>query len=201
MTEIAAFVCRRIYIMRVLKAFAVTYLICSLLLCFANGFFSSWQTESPWIVADSDEVTVSVKNTRNAWKKGVTAGVGESESLTDQVRLTHIGKMNDENCLNVIYTVTDDLGRTVSLTRTIRFSDYTPPNFMLLRIPEFERGTSVNLANLILVTDPLDGNITDSVQVVSSNLNTARAGTYEMMLTVENSYGVRADYLLTVTVI
>lgn len=187
--------------MRALKVFAVTFFVCSIVLFGANRLTSVWSTSEPWIVAESDEITVSVEDDRSVWLEGVTAGVRDDDSLTEYIRLTHVGKLNADGCLKATYTVTDDLGRSASLVRTVRFSDYTPPAFKLLKAPEYERNATVTLNELIVVNDPLDGDITHLVQVVSSNLNTSRAGTYEVYLTVENSYGVSVDHTLTIKVV
>lgn len=187
--------------MRALKAFAVAFFLCSLIVFCVDAYVDSRQMAMPWIAAESDEVTVSVNDDRSVWQEGITAGVGGESSLTDRVRLTHVGKMDAEGRLRATFTVTDDLGRTASLARTVLFSDYTPPTFTLLRAPRIATGATLVLSDLIMVCDPLDGDITHRLQVVSSDLDTANPGDYEIELTVENSYGVSADYTLMITVI
>lgn len=187
--------------MRAIKVFAVAFFICSLALLGVNLFLQSNRADRPWIKAENGEVTVSVKDDRSAWAEGITAGVGKEESLTDRIRLSKIGKMSEDGGLEVTYTVVDEKGQAASLLRTVRFSDYTPPAFVLLQKPLLQVGATLNLNNLIMVSDPLDGNITHLVKVIRTDLDTGRAGEYEMLLSVETSYGVTAEYTLTVTVI
>lgn len=186
--------------MRSLKVFAITFFICSLLL-FGVSAYLERSSATPWITAQSEEVTVSVKDDRSSWQAGITAGVGEDETLTDRVRLTHVGQLSADGSLKATFTVTDDLGRSVSLVRTVILRDYEPPTFELIAAPVIAKGGTVTLSNLIAVSDSLDGDITHLVQIVSSDLDTAKAGSYDMLLAVKNSYGVRVDYTLTITVI
>lgn len=186
--------------MRAIKVFAIGFFLCSLILFSVNALTEKSDEVGLWIKVDREEVTVSVKDDRERWAEGITAGVGEDDSLTDRVRLTHIGKMDREGCLSVIYTVTGDDRTTASVVRKIRFSDYSAPTFTLLGEPMLERGSVLNLNELILVTDPLEGNITHKVQIIDSDVQLTQAGHYEMLLTVETVYGVRADYSLKITV-
>lgn len=186
--------------MRALKTFAIAFFLCSFIL-FCVSDYISHRVSAPWIEADSAEVTVSVNDDRASWKEGIRAGKGGDESLTDRVRLSRIGKMTEDGSVAVTFTVVDDEGQTASLVRSIRFSDYTPPSFTLLQKPQLQSGSSLNLNSMIMVNDLLDGNITHLVKVVSTTLDTNRAGEYDLLLSVETSYGVRAEYVLTVTVI
>lgn len=187
--------------MRALKIFSITLCITSLVLFIVYCCFDRWQSTEPWITAEMEEIKVSVKDERSSWLRGMTAGVRDDATLTDRIRLTHLGRMTDDDTMRVIFSVTDDLGRSASFIRTIRFRDYSPPEFRLLRAPEFELGADVVLNELIMVIDPIEGDITHKVKMVSSNLNTSKAGTYEVLLTVENCYGVSVDYTLTITII
>lgn len=186
--------------MRAIKVFAIGFFLCSLILFSAKGLTEKKDEDRLWIKADQDEVTVSVKDDRASWAEGITAGVGDDRSLTDRVVLTHIGKMDSEGRLSVTYTVMGDDRTTAMLTRKIRFSDYSAPTFVLLGEPMLERGTTLNLNELILVTDPLEGNITHKVQIIDSDVNMNAAGHYEMLLTVATDYGVSVDYTLELTV-
>lgn len=187
--------------MRALKAFAISFLLCSLILFTADHLMRQGGSEALWIRAEQDEVTVSVKDDRSLWQEGLTAGVGEEASLTDRIHLTHIGKMDSEGRLKVMYSVTDDEGSTENLIRTVKFTDYTAPELTMLRDARYTLGATVVLADLIMVTDPLEGDITHLVQIVRSDLDVNKVGEYEMELTVETSYGVRADYTLTVKIV
>lgn len=187
--------------MKAIKVFAVAFFLLSVILFAVSSMVGKRADDTPWIKADQSEVTVSVKDDRISWAEGITAGVGDEERLTDRVHLTYIGDMDEEGCLDVIYTVTDDSGKSASLHRKVCFSDYTPPSFTLLRSTDYVIGSTVNLSELILVSDPLDGNITHLVKTVSSDVDTTKAGSYEMKLTVRNSYGVSTDYTLNIHVI
>lgn len=186
--------------MRAIKVFAIGFFLCSLILFSVKGLLQKGDSNSLWIKADRDEVTVSVRDDRARWSEGITAGVGDDASLTDRVRLTHIGKMDAEGRLSVIYTVTDGNRTTASLARKIRFSDYSAPSFTLLKEAELERGSTLTLSELVLVTDPLEGDITHKVQIIDSDVKMNEAGHYEMLITVETVYGVSADYTLKITV-
>lgn len=187
--------------MRALKLFSISLFICSLILFSLNGLFERDQSESIWIKADSDILSVSVNDDRDTWLQGISAGVGADQSLTDRVRLTHIGNMDADHSLRATFTVTDDIGRTASLVRKVRLIDYTEPTYALLQFPVLQRNAVLDLSKMIMVYDSLDGDITHLVRVVRSNLDTSTAGNYEVCLTVSNSCGVSADYTLAVTVL
>lgn len=160
--------------MRSLKVFAITIFVCSLL--FGVSGYLERSSATPWIISQSDEVTVSVEDDRSSWQAGITAGVGKDETLTDRVCLTHVGQMSADGSLKATFTVIDDFGRSASLVRTIVLRDYTPPTFTLITDPVVAKDSTVVLSDLIAVSDLLDGDITHMVQIVHSELNTAQVG-------------------------
>ncbi len=187
--------------MRVLKIFAVVFFVCSCFL-FCVSSFQAKQRESgaPWIRCDAYQISVSVEDDRSVWLNGITAGSGEDADLTDQVQITHVGKMNDEGELNVTYTVFDSYGHSAELIRTVKFTDYTVPQVQLLRIPVYGLNYAFSLKELILVTDVLEGDITDRVRIVRSDLKMSSAGNYQMILMVQNSYGISITFQVDVVV-
>lgn len=113
--------------------------------------------------------------------------------LTDQVEVRTDGD-------RITYKVTDSLGNSTRLSRTITYTDTTPPTISLTGAAEMfiPVGTAYTEPGYI-ARDKADGTVTDRV-VVSGTVDTEKVGTYVLTYTVRDSAGNQNSAVRTVHV-
>ncbi|MDO5689934.1 MAG: MucBP domain-containing protein [Tissierellia bacterium] len=136
---------------------------------------------------------------------GVTATDAEDGDLTGSVRML-MGEVNPDVPGNyeIVYIVEDSAGATAIESRTITVEGKpvtnTAPNLTAqdLSIPE---GSSFQVSDLKPVaTDEQDGDLTDQIVVLANQVDSNAPGKYSVLFMVEDSEGLKAYHMSTVTV-
>lgn len=143
----------------------------------------------PEITVDSEVLEVLVQAAQEEYLAGVTAWDSRDGDLTDQVMVEHISQLTGENTVKVTYAVFDGAGNAATATRTLKYTDYTGPQFRLSRPLRYQLGTVVTLLDRLTAEDPLDGDITHKMRITSQNLSNDIAGIYHISVQVTNSLG------------
>ena len=101
------------------------------------------------------------------------------------------------------FTATDEEGNKTVEKVSVVVEDQVAPTLTLSSITfSFTEGDSApNYASAAKAIDDVDGDVTSSIKVDSSNVNRNSAGTYEIIYTVTDSSGNTATERATVTVI
>ena len=101
------------------------------------------------------------------------------------------------------FTATDEDGNKTIEKVSVVVEDQLAPTLTLSSITfSFTEGDSApNYASAAKAIDDVDGDITDSIKIDSSNVNRSSAGTYEITYTVTDSSGNTSTEKATVTVI
>ena len=150
----------------------------------------------PVLSCDSDTLDVSVSDDESVLLQGVTAQDKQDGDITGNILISSISKMVG-GAAKVNYLVFDSDQNVASLTRIIRYTDYTSPRFQI-RTPLIYSGMEpVALLDRLLVEDVLDGDITGSVRV-SYLMETDISGIYNVDLQVTNSSGDTARVTLPI---
>lgn len=182
-----------------------TILICLVLVtaAFAAGQVYSrvvTDTVPPVITLDSDSITVSVEDGRDALLRGVTASDAKDGDLTGQIIVSGVSKLISNNTAKVSYMVFDKAGNMASATRYVVYSDYHRPRFMLITPLVYSLGETVSITGRLQAQDAVDGDITSSIRVLSSDIISSTEGVYNLTLQVINSLGDTAQVTLPVTI-
>lgn len=113
--------------------------------------------------------------------------------LTEQVEVRTDGD-------HIIYKVTDSLGNSTRLSRTITYTDTTPPTISLTGASELHIpvGTEYTEPGYI-ARDKADGTVTEKVNI-SGSVDTNTPGTYVLTYTVSDSAGNQGSAERTVHV-
>ena len=157
-------------------------------------------TVPPVITLDSDSITVSVENGRDALLRGVTASDAKDGDLTGQIIVSGVSKLISNNTAKVSYMVFDKAGNMASATRYVVYSDYHRPRFMLITPLVYSLGETVSITGRLQAQDAVDGDITSSIRVLSSDIISSTEGVYNLTLQVINSLGDTAQVTLPVTI-
>lgn len=157
-------------------------------------------TVPPVITLDSDSITVSVEDGRDALLRGVTASDAKDGDLTGQIIVSGVSKLISNNTAKVSYMVFDKAGNMASATRYVVYSDYHRPRFMLITPLVYSLGETVSITGRLQAQDAVDGDITSSIRVLSSDIISSTEGVYNLTLQVINSLGDTVQVTLPVTI-
>ena len=188
--------------MRTLKTILIICLVLVTAAFAAGQVYSRVVTDTvpPVITLDSDSITVSVEDGRDALLRGVTASDAKDGDLTGQIIVSGVSKLIGNNTAKVSYMVFDKAGNMASATRYVVYSDYHRPRFMLITPLVYSLGETVSITGRLQAQDAVDGDITSSIRVLSSDIISSTEGVYNLTLQVINSLGDTAQVTLPVTI-
>ncbi|MDO4544160.1 MAG: hypothetical protein Q4C01_06360 [Clostridia bacterium] len=177
--------------MRLLQRITIVLFVLTVV---AFGFFRYMNSRAedvtvPVITADSDVISVSVTASEEELLSGLTAYDEKDGDLTFRIQIDRISKFISEGECNITYTVCDYNNNVAKYTRRLVYTDYTEPIFNITTNLTFSVGSSTPLVSYITAYDVLDGDISDKVKIVSSNLSTAQEGVYMVTAQATNSRG------------
>ncbi|MCD7946161.1 MAG: DUF5011 domain-containing protein [Clostridiales bacterium] len=159
---------------------------------------SSDINRSPEISFTEDAITVSVADGDEVLLEGVTATDPEDGDVTDSVVIEGLSEFADDYSRQVTYVAFDSNNNVTKATRTIYYSDYSAPVIELTSELKVTVGEQINIQDCVSVSDVLDGNITNLLQVTESNYDRYTAGEYSVTLKVTNSAGDTTEQAFTI---
>ena len=161
---------------------------------------NSVDTEPP-VITINGATTVSVNQGATYTDEGATASDNVDGNLTNQIVTVNNVNTAVAGTYTVTYSVTDSAGNSSTVTRTVNVSDTQVP-FITLRGAnplEINQGTTYNEPGAT-ATDNVDGNLTNSIIIDTSALDTSVPGTYTVTYTVTDSAGNTSTVTRTVNV-
>ncbi|MGN0292480.1 MAG: hypothetical protein ACI4D3_00590 [Lachnospiraceae bacterium] len=154
---------------------------------------------APEITMEEDEITISAQDSIDEILKGITAVDDKDGDVTQYLTLETFSNFISPGVREATIAVFDSAGNVSRVTRTVNYSDYTSPRVSVkgpLRAPLSDMTA---LLKKIQVTDCIDGDITDNLQIVSEkSISSAVPAKYRMRLQVSNSAGDTLDMPVTV---
>ena len=177
--------------MRYLRIAAVVVLVCSIAFSlWANRkYYGSLNTDHPTISNSEELLEISVNDPPEAMLQGLSASDATDGDLTKDIMVASVSHFLEPGTVNVKYVVFDSHNNSATLTRRVRYTDYTPPVFSLEKAPVYKVGKSFDLLDYVRVDDCIDGDISDHIRVISNMVNNYLAGNYPIVLEVSNSCG------------
>ena len=187
--------------MRYLRVFTVIAFVLSLLLAgWANYRYNrNLNTDYPEITSAVDLLEISVQDPPEAIYRELRAQDTTDGDLTAQIMVASVSHFLEPATVRVKYVVFDSHNNSATLSRLVRYTDYTAPVFSLEKAPVYTVGSSFDLIDHIRVEDCIDGDISDHVRVISNMVNNYSVGNYPVVLEVSNSCGDTAQITLWVT--
>lgn len=188
--------------MRRLRTVSIALLIIAIVLFGVHIFRVRFLKDKtgPVFHVDSNLVEVSVKDSEEAWLKGVTATDAADGDVTDSIIVEAISPFTGRQHRIVTYAAFDSDNHVTHGKREIVYTDYEPSTFNLSRQLSFAMN-STNLLEGITAEDCIDGDITKSIRMMSDEeIDTAHVGEYPARLKVTNSAGGVSYLPITVEV-
>ena len=188
-----------------MKRLRIITLVCFLLSAAALGASTAYQVWSeddtiPVIDCPETPLVLSVKDSgADALLRDVTAYDEKDGDLTEHLMLEGIDRSAGGD-ITVTYVVADSDHHVVSRSRTLQYTDYTPPRFALSKELRYPMGGSVRIKDRMTATDAVDGDLSDRSKVNSNDLTPYYEGTYPVTFEVTNSLGDTSSLTMDVVV-
>lgn len=184
------------------------YLIALLLLALAAGAYflllrQAGDSTPPEITLSSDLLQISVNDPEEAILAGVTATDDRDGDVTGLTVVESISDLTPEHTATVTYAAFDLSGNVTKATRTLHYTDYTPPVFSLSAPLVFTQGSSADVLGRVKVTDALDGDISHNLKaaLTGESNGLSDVGTHQVAFRVTNSMGDTARITLPVDIL
>lgn len=156
-------------------------------------------TTPPEIWCSTPEIVVSVSDPQSALLAGVVAEDDRDGDLTDRIMIKNVSQLITDNTARVTYIVFDSADNMATLSRTVQYRDYEKPRFSLEQPLNFTPEESMRVLDRLHAQDVLDGDISDSICVVSQNI-LSEPGVYRITVQATNSLGDTATVPLKLVV-
>ncbi|MBQ8228009.1 MAG: hypothetical protein IJZ88_03250 [Clostridia bacterium] len=143
----------------------------------------------PEITIASEEIEISVKDKRDVLLQGVTAYDGKDGDITDEILIESVSKFIEPGVCTVTYAVADSDRHVTKQSRTVRYIDYTAPEFYMKRALVYSVEEALDIRSAVGARDCIDGDISDKVTILATDYVENTAGVFTVSLQVTNSMG------------
>ncbi|MDO5411189.1 MAG: hypothetical protein Q4F21_12195 [Lachnospiraceae bacterium] len=173
----------------------IKYIVLVAVIILLNGAIylmdSRMDSKPPVLTADKDTISISVKDAEKKLLEGMSAKDDKDGDLTDQIMVEEISPFHIDKTRTVSYVVMDSSMNVARIKRRVSYTDYHSPEFSLKEDPAHNSFTEVDITKTIRAEDVVDGDISDKIRLVASDMDAfgATAYTYE----VTNSCGDFSD--------
>ncbi len=147
-----------------------------------------------------DVLEVSVNASKEDLLQGLSAYDNMDGDISDRIMVRSISRLTENREATINYIVFDAASNYAVYSRTLRYSDYTPPKFKLTGPMVFNTGSDFSILSRIAAIDSIDGNISNLITIRSSTVMRNISGTYHADVSVKNRMGDVVELPLTVVV-
>ena len=177
--------------MKSIRIFTVVIFCITLIIWVVSTFFISRNedTVAPVISAVSDSIEVSVAEGDAGLLQHVKAEDNKDGDITKDILVGKRSKFVEKGVSDVEFIVFDSSNNVGTLSLKVKYTDYRSPQFELNKPLVFEKGSPVQILDRLHLVDCIDGDISDKIKIVSSNVDSSKAGLYAMGIEASNKYG------------
>ncbi len=143
----------------------------------------------PEIKMKTDTIEMSVKDDRSVLLEGVTAFDAKDGDITDKILIESVSKFIKPGVCTVTYAVVDADRHVSKATRTVKYTDYTKPEFYMKRTLVYSVDEALDIRSAVGARDCIDGDISDKVTIIATDYVKNTAGVFTVSLQVSNSMG------------
>ena len=181
----------------------VLLLVCAgLFAAYLGAVVLQRDTVAPVITMDSNELHVSVTDVQKLYE-GVTAQDDVDGDVTAAIVIEGISDIDEHNSCEITYAAFDASGNVAKATRTLVYTDYQEPRFILKDALYFIDTTSPDVLKTVGAFDVLDGDISHRVKanLVSDTISLSYPGVHQVEFRVSNTMGDTVHLELPVDVV
>lgn len=153
-------------------------------------------SNKPVITGSDEELVLAVADKAEMDKllKGLSAFDEEDGDLTSAIQVDNISGFIETGVVTATYSVMDADGNKAEFKRNIRFEDYISPVFTIIEEPVCMLGDELDITKHVSVEDSVDGDLSDSIEIISNKVDTEEEGLYPISMEVTNSMGDTVSY-------
>lgn len=144
---------------------------------------------SPVIASETDLLELSVKDPEAKLMEGLTAQDNKDGDLTDEIMIGSRSKFVSYGVFEVTYLVFDSGNNVGRYKRKIHYTDYHSPVIRKKAPLVFKQGSRLTILERLQADDCIEGDISDRIRIMSSDVNISKEGTYQVGVEVSNSFG------------
>ena len=191
------------------KARIILGILCAVIMVGGGLYIRNVQknkdVEGPVLQAETDDITVSIKASDQKLIQGVSAVDDVDGDVSDTILIEDVEKKENgaPNEFLITYAAFDQANNTGTLTRTLYYTDYEQPHFILEQPLRFPENKKVSLLSYFQVEDCIDGDISVFVTMEGSKeilKEEPQKGYYDVTLKVTNSVGDTAELPIQVEI-
>lgn len=156
---------------------------------------------SPVITSNNEWLKLSVKDDPSELMKGLTAQDNKDGDLTDEIMIGNKSKFISPGVCEVTYLVFDSSNNVGRYERKAEYTDYRSPEISVEEPLVFEVGSTIFILERLKVTDSIEGDISDRLKIMSSDVDNTEEGEYTVGVEVTNSFGDTVKEELKVQVV
>lgn len=163
----------------------------------------SYTNLAPSVIFNTQIDTISETRISQLYDVTVTDALGNELTLDEsEVDTSNINADNVGKTVTITYTVKDSYGNVTTRTRQVLVVDEEKPTVELTEGSSLtvDLNANIDLLSYFYVNDAVDGDITVSESMITTDLDTTIAGAYKVVLTVSDNAGNTTIYTITIRV-
>ena len=123
--------------------------------------------------------------------EGITASDNRDGDITADLLVESVSHITEEHTAVLTCAAVDRAGNVTKSSRTIRYTDYTPPVFGVERALVFQENAAPDVLACLTAQDVVDGDISNRIKatLVSDTSSLSYAGIHRVEFRVTNSLG------------
>ena len=121
--------------------------------------------------------------------EGLTASDDRDGDLTDRILVERVSRFSEPGVCQVSYVVFDNSDNFCRYQRTVVYDDYISPRLQLEQPLMYRMGEQIAIMDRLRLYDSIDGDITHTLKLESSNVPADTTGVYEIEISATNNFG------------
>ena len=140
-------------------------------------------------LSGTESLTVKAPFTDEMLLSGISAADKKDGDLTSKVYVDSVSSITDSGVFICTYAVADSDGNVTKLERSVTVEDYTSPEIYLKAPLKVTTRDKFNVLDFFGADDMLDGDISESIRLVASDITAKVSGEYSVTVEVTSSHG------------
>lgn len=144
---------------------------------------------APRIMDSVGDLHLKVSDDDASLLQGLTATDDKDGDLTDRILVERMSRFSKPGVCEVSYVVFDNSNNFVRYQRTVTYDDYVSPRLQLEKPLLYRMGEQITIMDRIKLYDCIDGDISHTLKLETSNVPDDTDGIYEIEIKATSNYG------------